>query len=99
VVGSSSRISLVPCCTRCPSCFLYLIDDCVEVLPEHRECSGLSTVVSAGAGSIFDRCSSGKARSGVDEGLAFSENLFYGKATSLTVGGLICLFRSWSISG
>jgi len=31
-------------------------------------------------------------------GLGVSENLFCGKDNSLDVGGLVCLFQSWSVS-
>jgi len=63
-----------------------------------RDGPGISSVGSTGAGGISCRCSSGKAGRGVAGGSGVSENLFCGKENSLDVGGLICLFRSWSVS-
>jgi len=98
MLGFSSGISLVACWTQCPSCFLSLIDDCVEILPERWDGPGISSVGSTGAGGISCRCSSDTAGREVAGGSGVSENLFCGKENSLDVGGLICLFRSWFVS-
>jgi len=75
-----------------------MIHNCVEILPERRDGTGISSVGSTGAGGISCGCSSGKGERGVAGGLGGSENLFCSKEHSLDVGGLICLFRSWSVS-